>query len=131
MDFDVLSKAELFRRMDRFQADSYSPISWRFLGELTGYNPAYLKTIFVTRENTLTENVQIRVSKALKQIENGDVTIMRDKTNKRFMKFNNKPEPRLAKSYKIKLIDGKLGLKIGIINKSDYSQPSLQEEMEK
>jgi len=130
MDFDVLPKAELYRRMDRFQADSNSPISWRFLAELVGLNENYLREIFINRNYPISERVQIRVSKALKQIERGDVTIMRDKTNKRFMKFNNTPQPRAARGFQIKMIDGKLGVKTGIINKNDYSQRTLKEDLE-
>lgn len=130
MDFDVLSKAELYRRMDRFQADSNSPISWRFLAELVGMNENYLRQIFIDRAYPISEQVQIRVSKSLKQIERGDITIMRDKSNRRFMKFNNTPQPRAARGLQIKMIDGKLAVKAGIINKNDYSQRTLKEDLE-
>ena len=130
MDFDVLPKAELYRRMDRFQADSNSPISWKFLAELVGMNENYLRQVFIDRVYPISERVQVRVSKALKQIERGDVTILRDKSNRRFMKFNNTPQPRAARGYQIKMVDGKLSVKTGIVNKNDYSKRTLKEDLE-
>jgi len=127
---EVLTKAELYRRMARFQEDDKTPWSWPMLAELCGMNSDHLRDVFLYRTNPITEVTQIRVSKALQRIERGDVTVMRNKNKTRFIRYNNTPQVRAARGNRIVLMDGKLRVKPGIINKNDYSQITLKEQLE-
>jgi len=127
---EILTKAELYRRMDRFQEDDNTPWSWPMLAELCGINSDHLRDIFVYKTNPITEVTQIRVSKALHRIERGDVTVMRNRNNTRFIRYNNTPQVRASRGNRIVLMDGKLRVKPGIINKNDYSHITLKEQLE-
>jgi hypothetical protein len=45
---DCMSKAEIYRRMERFQADSTSAFSWKMFEELVGCRRASLETCSFT-----------------------------------------------------------------------------------
>ena len=126
----VLNKSELFRQMDRFQEDEHTSWSWPMLAELTGYAASHMRDVFVYRKAPLTETMQIRLSQSLAKIERGDVTIMRNKDQTRFIRYNQTPEPRMAKANRLVLENGQFRVKPGIINRNDYSQITLKEQLE-
>lgn len=124
-----LPKAELYRRMDRFAADNKKALSWKFLGELAGVDAEHLRNIFLNKSVPLTEYVQIRVSRALERLAAGDVTVMQNRWRERYLQYNQTPKPRMVKANQLVLEDGKIGLKVGIKNRNDYSETTLQEQM--
>ena len=124
-----LPKAELYRRMDRFAADNKKALSWRFLGELAGVDAEHLRNVFVNKSAPLTEYIQIRVSRALERLAAGDVTVMQNRWRERYLEYNSKPKPRMVKDNKLVLRDGKIELQVGVRNRNDYSEPTLQEQM--
>jgi hypothetical protein len=124
------SKAELYRQMDRFADDSKSPFSWQAFADVAGVSMRHLRDVFLYKTSPMTEEVQIRVSRALERIRAGDVTVMHNKDLTRFIKYNNEPKPRIARGYQIKLIDGQLKVQPGLVNKNDYSQITLKEQLE-
>lgn len=126
----AMSKAELYRQMDRFADDANSPFSWQSFADVSGVSMQHLRKIFLYKELPLTEEVQIRVSRALERIRAGDVTVMYNKDRTRFVKYNPEPKPRVARGYQIKLIDGQLKVQPGLVNKNDYSQITLKEQLE-
>lgn len=123
------TKAELYRHMDHFAADNKKALSWRFLGELAGLDPDHLRNVFLTKSVPLTEYVQIRVSRALQRLADGDVTVMQNRFKERYLQYNQTPKPRMVKENKLVLKDGQIGLKVGIKNRNDYSEATLQEQM--
>ena len=126
-----LTKAELFARMERYANDEKKVLSWHYLSELCGYSEKYLRDIFVDKSKPLTEPVQMRVSKALERMSNGDVTVVYWKDKTRELRYNTQPKPRLIKGGKIVMKDGKVQLEMGPINRGDYSMPTLQETLGK
>jgi hypothetical protein len=100
------------------------------LAELTGYTAAHMRDVFVYRKAPLTETMQIRLSQSLAKIERGDVTIMRNKDQTRFIRYNQTPEPRMAKTNRLVLENGQFRVKPGIVNRNDYSQITLKEQLE-
>lgn len=124
-----LPKAELYKRMERFAADKKKALSWEYFSDLAGVDVNHLRNIFINRTAVLTEYVQIRVSKALERLENGDVTLMRNRHSERFLQYNQTPKPRMVKSTDLVLRDGKIELKIGIKNRNDYSEATLGEQL--
>lgn len=124
------SKAELYRQMGRFAEDDKSPFSWKSFAELSGVSADHLRKIFIYKDVPLTEEVQIRVSRALDKMRNGDVTVMHNRDRSRFIKHNQEPKPRITRGYQIKLIGGQLKVQPGLQNKNDYSQTTLKEQLE-
>ena len=55
---------------------------------------------------------------------------MRNKDKTRFIQYNQKPEPRMARGNRIVLENGAFKIKPGIINRNDYSQITLKEQLE-
>lgn len=126
---EVLSKAELYRRMDRYAADDKRLLSWKFLAELAGYSQEYLRDVFLYKTEPLSETMQIRLSKALDRVAKGEVTLVQWRDRSRELRYNNEPKPRLIKGAKIVLRDGKLGLAMKPINRGDYSEITLKEQL--
>ena len=126
----ALSKAELYRQMKRYAEDSSTTFSWRLFGEIAGLSANHLRAVFIYEKLPLTEETQIRVSRALEKIRRGDVTAMLNRDNSRFIKHNTEPKPRVARGYQIKLIDGQLKVQPGLVNRNDYSQTTLKEQLE-
>ena len=126
-----MTKAELFARMERYANDEKKVLSWHYLSELCGYSEKYLRDIFVDKNKPLTEPVQMRVSKALERMSNGDVTVVYWKDKTRELRYNTQPKPRLIKGGKIVMKNGKVQLEMGPVNRGDYSMPTLQETLGK
>lgn len=126
----ALTKAELYRQMTRFSEDANSPFSWQSMSEVCGISADHLRKVFIYRTVPLTEETQVRVSRALEKIKRGDVTVMYNKDKSRFIKHNNEPKPRVMRGYQIKLIDGQLRVQPGLVNRNDYSQITLKEQLE-
>jgi hypothetical protein len=127
---EALPKQELYRRLDRFQQDDKSPVSWTMLAELTGYTKGYLRDVFVNKTQPLSETLQIRMSRALQMIENGDVTYMHNNDRTRFIKYNQIPKPTLMRHQRIAFDNGKFTVKLGVKKRHDYSYTTLIEELE-
>jgi hypothetical protein len=125
----VLTNAELFKRLDRFQADANSPWSWAMLADLVGFSETTLRNTFIYRTMPISMVMQVRMSKALEQIERGDVTVMYNKDRSRFIQYNQTPKPRAGRSNKLVFEGGQIRVKPGIVNKNDYSKPTLLEQM--
>jgi hypothetical protein len=126
-----MTKAELYARMERFANDEKRVISWPYLGELAGFTEQYLRQIFVDKTKPLTDTVQMRLSKALERVANGDVTLVYFSNQKRELVYNNTPKPRLIKGGKLVMRDGRVQLEMGPVNRGDYSRPTLQETLGK
>ena len=78
----VLTKAEIFRRMERYLDDPEKIISVSFMAELAGCEEHTVYKIFRQKNMPLSERMQIRFSSALQKLERGEVRVMRyrDKT---------------------------------------------------
>jgi hypothetical protein len=127
---EVLPKHEIHKRVNRLMADESSPWSWSMLGELCGYHWQHLRHVFIYKDTPMTDPLQIRMSKALGEIERGEVSIMRNKDNSRFVKYNKDPKLRVARGYQIELRGGQLAVKTGLVNRNDYSKITLKEQLE-
>ena len=126
---ECMTKAEIYRRMDRFQADSSSAFSWKMFSELVGVSESHLRNVFIARTEPMTEITQIRVDRALKKMEAGEVTVMRNKDRSRFVKYNKEPDPRPQRTYTVNFQGGNFTVKTGLKARYDYSKPTLKEQL--
>ena len=124
-----MPKAEIYRRMDRFQADGKSAFSWNMFSELAGLSESYLREIFVSRKLPMTETVQIRVDRALKKMEAGEVSVMYNRDRSRFVHYNKTPDLRLQRSYTVNFDGNNFTVKTGLKGRYDYSQITLKEQL--
>jgi hypothetical protein len=127
----ILSKAEIYRQMERFWKDQDKTLSIAMFAELSGLSASLLKRVFQVKDIPMSEHTQIAVSRALERMTRGDVVMVYDKGNKRRLIYRQEPRPRLAKSMNLTNDGGKIALKVGIKNKSDYSKPGFDEQFTK
>ena len=127
----ILSKAEIYRQMERFWKDQDKTLSIAMFAELSGLSASLLKRVFQVKDTPMSEHTQIAVSRALERMTRGDVVMVYDKGNKRRLIYRQEPRPRLHKSIILTNDGGKIALKVGIKNKSDYSKPGFDEQFNK
>jgi hypothetical protein len=128
---NIMSKAEIYRQMERFWKDPDKTLSIKMFAELCGLSEILLRRVFYVKDLDMTEHTQICVSRALERMTRGDVMMVYDKGNRRKLLYRQEPRPRLVKSLGLTLEDGKIALKAGIKNKSDYSKPNFDEQFTK
>jgi hypothetical protein len=127
----TLPKTVLRRAMKRFLLDKNRGISMELFAELAGLSKSHIKDVFLYETEPLTEYVQRRVSKAYTEWVNGEVAIMQNRDNTRFVQYRKESKPVLQKKTSLQLVDGKIALKIGIAPKYDYLTSTLDEQLKR
>lgn len=127
----AIPKKELKEIMKRFLADKNRGISIPLFAELAGVSNDHLRDVFIDQIQPLTEYMQWRVSKAYTEWQNGEVSVMQNQDRSRFVQYRKTPKPIYKKSASIKLVDGQVRLKVGLVNKYDYSEMSLDEQLKR
>lgn len=125
----VIHRKELHRIIKKFMSDPNRGISIDLFADLAGVSKQTLFDVFVNDVYPLSEYVQRRVSKAYQSWRNGEVAIMANRNTSRFVQYRKVPKPRLARSMGLQLVDGQIRMKIGVINRSDYSNRDLDEQL--
>ena len=127
----IMSKAEIYRQMERFWKDQDKTLSIPMFAELSGLSVTLLNRVFYVKDMDMSEHTQIAVSRALERMTRGDVVMVYDKAKRRSLVYRQDPRPRLTKSLGLTVKDGKIGLTAGIKNKADYSKPGFDEQFTK
>lgn len=125
----ALPKVRLLKEVKRFLKDPKRGISIDLFAELCGISTVHLRDVFIDESEPMTEMVQIRVHRGFKKWQNGEVKVMQNRDKSRFVDFRKEPEPKFVRSTGLHLVDGQIKLKIGVKNRADYSQPSLDEQL--
>ena len=131
MDNKVLPKSTLRSVIKRFLIDKNRGISINLFAELCGVNEAHLRDVFLYENEGITEYMQIRVSKGYKAWKNGEVAIMQNKDRTKYVDYRKEPKPRLTRSTGLQVVNGEIKIRLGITNRGDYSQPTLDEQLER
>jgi len=79
----------------------------------------------------MTIAVQKRVSKAYQEWKNGEVAIMKNRDNTKFVQYRKDARPVVERKNQLEVVNGQIKLKIGLVNKYDYSQQTLDEQLER
>lgn len=124
-----LTKQELFRQMKRFVKDQDRGISIALFCELAGVNKQHFYDVFVYRTYPQTEWMQLRVSKAYQQWKEGNVKVMRRKDNTRFVEYRRESKPALMPGMGLKVTSDGIKIKVGMVNRHDYSEIDLEEAL--
>lgn len=119
---------QLLTEIKRFLKDPKRGISHHLFSELCGISESLLSAVFIYETEPMTETTQIRVSRGYKAWQRGEIAVMQFK-NRRYLEFRKQAKPIYKRSTGLQLVNGEIKLKVGIQNKADYSQPSLDEQL--
>lgn len=129
MSDNVLTKSELNVIIHRFLKDENRGISYKLFADLAGIDESTLTKVFLYRTMPMSEFVQRRVSRAYTEWMDGRVAVMERIDGTRYIQYRREAKPRLARLQRLQVVNGKVQLKVGISNRADYSQPTLDEQM--
>jgi len=125
----VIPRQDLKRTIKRFLSDKNRGISIPLFAELCGVSVAILRLVFIKEEEPLTEYVQRRVSKGYQSWLRGEVAVMMNRDQTRFVQYRKESKPRMARSMGLQVENGQIKLKIGLKNKADYSNLDIDEQL--
>ena len=125
----IMPKAQLLREIKRFLKDNNRGISRPLFAELCGISFTLLRDVFVYEIVPMTENTQILVSRGYAAYKRGEVAIMQNRDNTRFVQFRKEPKPIYERSTSLQVVDGQIKIKVGIRNAADYSGSDLNEQL--
>jgi hypothetical protein len=124
-----LSKKELTKHMQRFNADKDRGISIALFCELAGISKTHFQDVFLLNNEPLTETVQRRVSKAYQQWKAGNVKVMQRIDRTRYVDYRKTPQPVYMPKMGLQVTSEGIKLKVGMTNRHDYSEISLDEAL--
>ena len=124
-----IAKRDLMKIMERFLKDKDRGISIPMFAEAAGLHHTTLTDVFIHKEKPLSEYVQRRTSKAYQAFAAGELQVMANRDNTRFVQYRRVAKPALKRENRIVFNNGVLQLKIGITNKVNYDQPTLDDQL--
>ena len=127
----TIPKHELRRIIYNFLTDHDRGISVNLFAEVAGVSPGHLYDVFVHQTEPLTEMVQRRVSKAYKSWVNGEVAVMQNRDNSKFVQYRREPKPLFRKSLGLQLTNDGIKINLGMKPKYDYSTYTLDEQLKR
>lgn len=125
----AIPKLELKRLMRRFILDKDRGISLKLFSNHAGLSEAHFYDVFKYLTEPLTEMMQIRVSKAYQEYCRGELAIMQNRDNTRFVQYRKEAKPQFEKTTKLELVDGRIQIKLGIKPKYEYNDLTLDEQL--
>jgi hypothetical protein len=127
----TIPKRELHRIISRFLRDKDRGISVELFSDLCGLSAAHIRDVFLHDTEPMTEYVQRRVSKAYTEWKDGQIAIMQNRDNTKFYEYRKEARPALKKESKLQLVNGQFTIKMGIANRYDYFDQTLDEQLER
>ena len=124
-----LRKRELTLHMQRFYADKERGISIALFSELAGISKGHFHDVFIYKTEPLTENVQRRVSKAYQQWKAGNVKVMRRIDRTKYVDYRKESQPVFKPKMGLQVTSEGIKIKVGMVNRHDYSEISLDEAL--
>ena len=124
-----LTKRELTKHMQRFNADKERGISIALFAELAGISHGHFYDVFIYNTEPLTETVQRRVSKAYQQWKAGNVKVMKRIDNTRYVDYRKESQPVFMPKMGLQVTSQGIKVKVGMVNRHDYSEISLDEAL--
>ena len=124
-----LSKRELTKHMQRFNADKDRGISIALFAELAGISHGHFYDVFMYNSEPLTEMVQRRVSKAYQQWKAGNVKVMKRIDNTRYVDYRKESQPVFMPKMGLQVTSDGIKVKVGMVNRHDYSEITLDEAL--
>jgi len=123
---NVMPMEELKRQLLMFHADSKRGISWDHFCELAGVSPKYALAV-VRGEHSMTEYMQRRLDKALREWREGKVVVMIKRNGERYFQYRREAKPIARRNFGLIVEGGQIKLKVGLRQRGDYSARTLDE----
>lgn len=127
----MMTKTQLRAAIDRFLGDPNRIISVKNLCELAGISHDTFRDVFQIGRTPITVQTQLRLEKALKAIQNGEVKVMRNPDKTVTVGYRKKADPQFARGYGLTVKGGKIAVRTGLVNVNDYSRPTFKEELDR
>ena len=128
---ECYTKVELLRIIRRFLKDHDRGISINLFADLCGISSTSLKDIFLNETEPLSEYMQRRVNKGYREWMAGEVAIMQNRDNTKFVQYRRDAKPVLQRTTGLQVVNGEIKIKVGVSNKYDYSGLTLDEQLER
>ena len=125
----ILSKTELKKQVKKYIADPERVLSIALFAELCGMSLLHFRDVFITDRSPVSENVQMRANKALEAVKNGEVRVMQRRNLSRYVEYRKVAQPNIQPSMGLKVTSEGIKLRVGMVNRHDYSQPDLDEAL--
>lgn len=124
------SKEELKRIIKRFCADKKRGISLEHFCEIAGVDLRDFRRAFLEETVNISEMMQVRVSKAYRSYERGDIVVYQNWDRTKTVDYRRRPKPVFQKSLGIVLTKNGIELKAGLRNRRDYTAPTFAEHLD-
>jgi hypothetical protein len=85
--------------------------------------------VFLHESAPLTEYMQRRVSKGYQEWRSGNVKVMKNRDNTRFVEYRKTPQAPVLRSTGLKVTPEGIKLRVGLVNRHDYSELDLDEAL--
>lgn len=115
--------------MKRFNADKDRGISIPLFCDLAGMSVAHFRDVFIEDKHPLTETIQRRVNKAYIHWKLGMVRVMKRNDNTRYVDYRREAKPPISPQMGLKLTSDGIKLRVGMVNRHDYSETDLNEAL--
>jgi hypothetical protein len=126
-----LPRRQLMVLIRRFLKDKNRGISIALFADLCGVSLSTMRDVFLYHTEPLSEFVQRRVWKGYQSWAKGEVAVMQNQDNTKFTEYRRQPKPMLKRSMGLKVVNGEIKVRIGLVHRADYSQPQLDEQLER
>lgn len=124
-----LSKEELKVQMRRFIMDKERGIGIKHFCEVAGISHRHFLDIFLYEKAPLPELLQMRVNRAYQHWKEGRLVVMKRGNNTRYVDYRKEPKPPIFPEMGLKMTSEGVKLRVGMVNRHDYSRPDLDEAL--
>ena len=125
----ILSKEELKRQIKRFISDKERGIGLEHFCEIAGVSKGHFLDVFYYGIHPLTENIQMRVNRAYEHWKEGRLVVMKRGNNTRYVDYRKTPKAPFFAKTGLKLTPEGIKIRVGMVNRHDYSEPDLHEQL--
>ena len=125
----IIPQRQLLIEIKRFVKDKARGISVENFADIAGMSAKHFRDVFIEELHPMTYNVQVRVSRAYRSYQRGEIVVMQNRDNTRFAQYRKEAKPHYVRSTGLQVVDGQIKIKIGIRNAADYSQENLDEQL--
>lgn len=126
-----MTKKQLRAAVMRFLADKNRVLSMENLCALAGISHDTFRDVFQLRKTSMTIPTQIRMEKALKALQKGEVTVQRNPDRTITARYRRKAQPDIARGLSLTMKNGRIAIKTGLVNVNDYTAPTFKELLER
>ena len=127
----VLTKLEILRRLDAMRSKRNRGFTMKMFAEFACINYRHMESVTRNQSDTFTELTQRKLSRALLALEAGEAGPRIDILGRKFIGYSKNPKPVLRRSVGLQIGADGFRVKVGLVNKYDFSTPRLDDSVKK